>query len=257
MQGKTYTLVDESGSSDAYYHRIAELTDELLAATDGEKVLLSRLREASKRPPLLKRLLNPSTDAEFMDRLEASLAGFTPGVRDHLRTLSLSDRFDETMRTQEPQYHLYMVEIELTNRLNRDRFRAAGYRMALLAHCLRDYRDSCGAEAGDVEAVCGHCARDCYIHLGDVLLERFGVNAYISVSMDHDRLFKGLKMEHPDMAALGIACVPELVQGLRLCEKLDIPAVGIPLDANRCQRWCGEALETSFNLEALRLLMEN
>jgi hypothetical protein len=85
-------------------------------------------------------------------------------------------------------------------------------------------------------------------------MERFGCHTYISVSMDHRRLFKRLKREHPDMGVLGIACVPELVAGLRLCEGIGIPAVGVPLDANRCSRWFGQCLETSFNLEELERL---
>lgn len=36
-----------------------------------------------------------------------------------------------------------------------------------------------------------------------------------------------------------------------------IPAVGIPLDANRCIRWMGSFHENSVNLEQLELLIEN
>ena len=74
--------------------------------------------------------------------------------------------------------------------------------------------------------------------------------------MEHRSLFKKLRVRHPDMGVLGIACIPELVSGLRLCEELKIPAVGVPLDANRCSRWLGESLETTFNLEELERLIK-
>jgi len=73
--------------------------------------------------------------------------------------------------------------------------------------------------------------------------------------MDLERLFKEIKAEHHSVGALGIACVPELVAGMRLCIKLGIPAVGIPLDANRCARWMNKTSESSFNLRELEELI--
>jgi hypothetical protein len=43
--------------------------------------------------------------------------------------------------------------------------------------------------------------------------------------------------------------------GMRLCLSLGIPAVGIPLDANRCARWMSQAHETSYNFEQLEELL--
>jgi len=188
-------------------------------------------------------------------RLGETLSPYTNGVKEHLRNLSISDKFDPIISSKEWQYHLYMLEIELTNRVNVDAFRNSPYRMALIAHCLRDFRDGCQARPGDIEAVCAHCDQQCHIHLGTLLLEEYGIKSYISVNMDHDSLFKGLKSRNPQMGALGIACVPELVMGMRLCEKLDIPAVGVPLDANRCIRWFDECLESSFSLVELGNLL--
>ena len=79
----------------------------------------------------------------------------------------------------------------------------------------------------------------------------------ITVQMDQENLFKKLKCEHPSIGALGIACVPELAMGMRLCIRFGIPATGIPLDANRCARWMGEAQETSFNFRQLEDLLES
>jgi hypothetical protein len=43
---------------------------------------------------------------------------------------------------------------------------------------------------------------------------------------------------------------------MRLCIKMNIPPVGIPLDANRCARWMGKAYESSFNLDELDNLLK-
>jgi len=34
--------------------------------------------------------------------------------------------------------------------------------------------------------------------------------------------------------------------------KYNIPVIGIPIDANRCQRWMGDYYDNSVNLENLR-----
>ena len=73
--------------------------------------------------------------------------------------------------------------------------------------------------------------------------------------MDQEELFGRLKQEHPSIGALGIACIPELAMGMRLCLRTGISPVGIPLNANRCARWMSQAHETSFNLEQLEKLL--
>ena len=134
-----------------------------------------------------------------------------------MRSLPLARRMDTTLTTTEEQYHLYMLEIELVNRIYRERFKAAEFKFALLAHCLRDFRPGCQAVPGDMEAVCQGCTEDCLINLGSVLLKRYGITPYISVEMDQEKLFARLKQEHPSIGALGVACVPELAMGMRLC----------------------------------------
>jgi hypothetical protein len=148
-----------------------------------------------------------------------------------------------------------MLEIELVNRMYREQFKSSDYKLALLAHCLRDFRPKCCAVPGDVEAICKSCTKECFINLGSALLKKYGINPYISTEIDQEKLFKKLKAAHPSIGALGIACVPELAQGVRLCIRLGIPAVGIPLDANRCARWMKKAEESSFSLEELESLL--
>ena len=99
------------------------------------------------------------------------------------------------------------------------------------------------------------CTEECFIRLGSRLLKNYGIQPYISITIDQEKLFKKLKAEHPNIGALGIACVPELAQAMRLCISLGISPVGIPLSANRCARWMKQAHESSFSLEELEELV--
>ncbi len=68
-------------------------------------------------------------------------------------------------------------------------------------------------------------------------------------------LLSELRDREGSVGVLGVACIPELLRGMRLCIGLDIPVVGIPLNANRCMRWMGAFYPTSVDLEALRKLV--
>jgi hypothetical protein len=57
------------------------------------------------------------------------------------------------------------------------------------------------------------------------------------------------------LGVLGIACIPELVWGMRRCARAGMPVLGLPLDANRCARWLGEFRPNSVNLTRLETLL--
>jgi hypothetical protein len=260
VRGKTYSLFADKCSTDEYYRVIKELADLFLQRCPDENRLLFQIQKASGNRILLSRLSERQVDRALISfikkTLKESLSLYTTEVKEHLRTLPLSQRFDSILRTREEQYHLYMLEIEMVNRIYKEAFRNSGYKFALIAHCLRDFRPNCKAVSGDIESVCRGCTKECFVNLGGVLLKRYNIHPYISLTMDLDKLFKRLKAEHKSIGALGIACIPELVHGMRLCIKLDIPPVGIPLNANRCSRWMGKAHESSFNLDELDSLIK-
>jgi hypothetical protein len=258
VQGKTYSLFAAGGDSELYFAEIKRLADLFLQRNPDSNRLL-RLIQKAGRDTLLSGLKITRPDRETLrlirETLRQSLSVYTREVANHLQSLPLAKRVDETLTTPEEQYHLYMLEIELVNRIYKEEFKRAAYKFALIAHCLRDFRPECQSEKGDIEAVCRGCTEDCLVHLGSVLLEKYGIKPYISVEIEQEKLFKKLKQEHPSIGALGIACVPELAQGMRLCLRTGIPPVGIPLNANRCARWMSQAHETSFNLEQLEELL--
>lgn len=251
LYGKTYNLFGESTRTEQYYVTVRNIVDTLLKEIPDEKVLMRQVKTLHKKRSRRK----SESDLHIEKTLRESLSEYTERVKRHLKELPIGKRFDEVLNTREEQYHLYMLEIELVNRIYREEFRRSKYKFALIAHCLRDFREKCEAAPGDIEAVCRHCTKDCFINIGSVLLKKYGIEPYISIEMDQEKLFKNLKKKHPSIGALGIACVPELAQGMRLCIKLGIAPVGIPIDANRCARWMKKAHETTYSLMELEALL--
>lgn len=243
IYGKTYSLYGQSNTSDDYYKVIKQLADLCLQKFPGydEKQFLSQLKKVKKN---------------IKETLKTSLAAYTKGVKDHLKRLSLLGWLDSTLRSTEAQYHLYMLQIELVNRVYKDAFKNSKYKFALLPHCLRDFRLKCLSVPGDFEHICKRCTKECYIHLGSKILKEYGIDHYISVTIDQDELLKKIKNKHQSVGVLGIACIPELAKGMKLALSLGIPPIGVPLDVNRCARWMGRAKETSFNLEELENLVK-
>ena len=259
VTGKTYSLFGDDVSTDRYFSTIRNILDNLLLFCPDKHVLLLHIQNADRSRRSFKKSSSP-IDLKLISLIRKTaheaLSTYTKGVKEHLRSLSISQRFDETLRTKEKQYHLYMLEIELVNRIYKDAFKKSEYKFALIPPCLRDFRPECHSVTGDIEAVCMGCTEDCFINLGSLLLKKYGINPYIAVEMDQEKLFRKLKNEHPSIGALGIACIPELVRGMRLCIKLDIPPVGIPLNANRCMRWMEITPESSYSLEELEELIK-
>jgi hypothetical protein len=261
VQGKTYSLYGDDLDSTRYYDTVRSLTDAFLEHCPDEKKLLTLIQLAEKKKSFRLKHSPSKEDQELISyirkSLKESLSEYTRQVKQHLKTIPLSQRFDPIIKTNEEQYHLFMIEIELTNRINKHAFRESAYKFALIAHCLRDFRPDCASENGEIEHECAGCTEDCFIHLGSHIMKKYDIYPYISVTMDLKKLFKELKTEHQDIGALGIACVPELVHGMRLCMETGIIPVGIPLDANRCARWMKQAHESSFSIKELEALLGN
>ncbi len=252
LHGKTYSLYGESNSSDGYFTTIKKVTDLWLQSGefDDPGKLLSYIREISKAKHPLKKL-----PGEKVETLKEPLSIYTKGVKDHLRRLSIFKRFDRVLKTTEGQYYLYMMEIELVNRVYVDSFNRCQYKFALLPHCLRDFRLRCLYTPGNIDYICKGCTKECRINQGSTVLKQAGIDPYISVAMDQDRLLKEVKEKYGSVGVLGIACIPELAMGMRLAISLGIPPIGVPLDVNRCSRWMGKAHETTFNLKELERLV--
>jgi hypothetical protein len=148
-----------------------------------------------------------------------------------------------------------MLEIELTNRIFVAQFRASERRLAFLPHCLRDLSADCLAAQRDLDYVCKGCTNECNVNQVSKALRHHGVKPYIWMTANLRALFRKMNKDGESLGVLGIACIPELVRGMRMCRKYGIPVVGIPLDANRCARWWGEFHWNSVNFKMLESLL--
>lgn len=258
LRGKTFSLREHTENSDEYYSTIATLADSLLNEKWKIADLLSEIRKLGRSKRRLRGLVrhsdNNSREAILIRRLRAELSRYTPDVQSHLEGLSPLQRWDRILATSEEQYHVYMLEIELVNRLYGEDFRQSSIKLAFLPHCLRDLKADCQAAQRDVDYVCKGCTVGCNVNNASKLLRRHGVKPYIWMSANLRSLFKRLKREGNSVGVLGIACIPELVRGIRLCMRSGVPVVGVPLDANRCARWWGEFHWNMVNLEKLERL---
>lgn len=252
VEGKTYTLFGESSATDEFYMLVRYFVDELIRINPDEKILLKDLKTAGKDLWHFKRWKASLPD---LSKDLTQLDGYTRNTNKHLKSLSAFKLFDKTLRTKEWQYHLFMLEVELTNRMNKQAFLESEYKMALLPYCLHDLKKECKSSSDGIEYVCRSCSAECYINTITKTLKSYNVKGYLWMQSNLKTLFKGLAKDYQTIGILGIACIPELVNGMRSCAKNNIPATGIPLDANRCIRWMGAFHDNSVNLEQLNKLL--
>jgi hypothetical protein len=260
FEGKTYSLRPAEATSDGYYETIGNLTATLLQSFSHEEALLLKVQALSKHKREITRLRTreeDSADARLVKLLYDQLNRFTSHLQSHLRSLRGLDRWDRTLTMAEEQYHLAMVEIELVNRIYADRFRSCGTKYAFLPHCLRDLTADCRSAQRDIDYVCKGCSTDCNVNRASKSLRLHGVKPYIWMTADLRAIFRRVNKKGGSLGVLGIACIPELLRGMRMCLKHKIPVVGIPLDANRCARWWGEFHPNTINLPKLERLLQS
>lgn len=257
--GKTYSLYGTGSDSDAYYEHLRIVADHCLTHTSSIEELMPVVRNLSKSKGRLNRIAKSSSNSSIESFLVHTLwngfSPFTTSVAEHLRELPLTKRWDRTLATFEEQYHLYMLEIELQNRFNAKAFQDCDTKLAFLPHCLRDLTTECQSAKRGEDYVCKGCSKVCNINAVSKMLRRHGVQPYIWMTANLRSLFSRLKKEGKQLGVLGIACIPELVSGIRMCVGAEVPVVGIPLDANRCARWWGEFYHNTVNLKQLEKLL--
>lgn len=260
IQGKTYSLYGPADTSDEYYSLIRTIADDYLPRFSSITQAIQELRSLSKSRSRLKKISQQEfkeTQPEYIVKLLAGkLHAFTRETASHLRTLPFYKKFwDRRLGTTEEQYHLYMLEIELVNRCHKSRFRQCQHKIALLPYCLKDFSTTCRSIHTDFDYECRHCSKNCFINLISNLFNGHQIRPYVWSGGGVRKLHRQLLKKNETLGIFGIACVPELVWGMRVCGKLQIPVMGLPLDANRCIRWFGAFHENTVNLsQLLRLL---
>jgi hypothetical protein len=257
--GKTYTLYGDQDISDYFYEDLREVTDSILTKSENKITLIDFLRKSSTNKRSLRRVIkiNPGETllGNILHLTEDTLSKYFTDIDSHLKNLTLSEKCGSTLTTSREQYLLYMLEIELVNRLNKDKFNSAGTKFAFLPHCLHDLDKDCLSASDGTDYVCKSCSKNCSINSVSKIMKLRDIMTYIWREADLKKIFKLAKSSGQSIGAFGVACIPELVNGLRLCAKYDVPAIGVPLDANRCVRWMGNFYPNSVNEKTILSLL--
>ena len=250
--GKTYSLFGNIESTKEFYVFINTILDQLLNKYENESSLLDALYAASRRKSNYSRVIleNP-----VLDNSVSLFASYTSGVKNHLKQQPVLKFWDGIMKLKEWQYHIYMLEFALINRINREKFMNCEVKIALLPHCLRDLSKECKASVNGLDIQCQHCSEFCLINESSKILNNNGIEPYIWMNTDLRSILRNKQSGKKSIGILGIACIPELIRGMCSCLKKRIPVVGLPLDANRCIRWMGSFNTNSINIEMLNLLV--
>jgi hypothetical protein len=261
VKGKTYTLFGNSDSTKGYYGTIEYLANIIVSKHPDLPGLIDDLKRLSGKKRTLKRALKKITPAtsteEIVRMIDPELRIYTENVEQHLKTLPLSKFWDRRLATTRIQYHLYMLEIELTNRLFIKDFIKADRKIALMPYCLQDFSSNCKSDKNGFDYQCRSCSKNCFQNHASVILKAHGIEPYIWMQGDMKQLAKYTFNENRTFGVFGIACIPELTWGMRNCRKNHIPVVGIPLNANRCRRWFGRFYPNSIDLDELGRLLSN
>lgn len=141
-----------------------------------------------------------------------------------------------------------LIEVQVANKIQRDKFEKAQRRALLLPHCARSRMDKqCMADfKADVPTYdCKSCRASCLINKATALGKAKGYDVYvIPGGACAERILKDKKYD----GVVGVACGMELKMGLGLMKKLGIPGQGIFLTKNGCSN-------TSLNLQNLARIL--
>jgi len=260
VDGRTYSLFAGSTSTEGYYKLISALSDEFInkyGSAENVLRITERYRNRKRKLKRVKRFSANAPIAYILQKLTEKLSHHTIQTKSYLPGLSWFDKMrDPGLATTEEQYQLTMLEVDLVNRINKSRFDKADIKIALLPHCLRDLSKDCKSEKKGFDQVCKNCSKSCYIHAVSDLFKKYKVDPYIWMEGSFKKFYIDLKRKNRILGIFGIACIAELKSGMEKCLKYEIPALGIPLDANRCARWMGDFYPNSVNLEQIEKLLK-
>lgn len=257
ITGKTYTLYGGESTSDGFYSKLQQSADRIILMYGNDPLaLLNLISSTSQRKSHIRKAEKyNSLFSELMIIIRNEFSAYLTNIDKHLKSLSFRQSYDKTLAASPDQYLLYMLEIELTNRINIPLLSQCSEILAMLPHCLRDFSRTCLSSPDEVDYLCRGCSRVCTINRLSRLLKSKRIKPYIWMEADLKKLFTSYHKSDKSIGILGIACIPELAAGMRLCRKYNVPAAGIPLDANRCRRWMGSFHDNSVNLNKLEELL--
>lgn len=254
ISGKTYSLFGSSENTDIFYKNMKCAVEDILSSFNSPRILAEELisfafnrRKAKQWVKKNPRVLSITEKYSFGE--------FTKNVNSHLSELKILQKYDKTLAATELQYHLFFILIFLLNKLNKKNFKNSDYIFALLPHCLHDLTRECLAKPDDTDFVCAGCSKYCFVKEISLFLNQKNIKPYIWMRLNLRDYLKKITKTGQTVGVLGIACIPELARGMARCYRYNVPALGLPLNANRCIRWFGEFLPNSINIVELKELI--
>jgi hypothetical protein len=137
-----------------------------------------------------------------------------------------------------------LVDIEVRNLLEKEKFSETRRRALFLPHCSRKFMDNRCKALFNHEIptyICAHCSSDCLINKAVSIAEKKGYDVYILPGGSCiSRILKLRRYE----GVVGVACGAELKIAGQVLEKMNISGQAVPLLRNGCAN-------TFFNLETL------
>jgi len=137
-----------------------------------------------------------------------------------------------------------LIDIQIKNLAQRDRFLKTKKRALLLPHCSRKYMDNrCKAlfDPARHSYFCQSCSRDCLVNGATQMAKKKGYDVYI---LPGGSCIPEIVNGHNYEGVVGVSCSEELKLGVKYLEYLKIKGQGVPLIKNGCAN-------TKFNLETL------
>jgi hypothetical protein len=137
-----------------------------------------------------------------------------------------------------------LVDMEVRNFLEREKFKQAGKRALFLPHCSRKHMDKrCKAnfDSNIPTYICAHCSTDCLINRALSLAEKRGYDTYVLPG--GSCVSKILKGKHYE-GVVGVACGEELKLAGEVLKNMNIAGQAVPLLKNGCAN-------TFFNIKTL------
>ena len=162
IEGKTYSLFANNTTTAPYYSLIKKYCDSLQEIAPIP-LILETIRKYSSKKKYLKKLVlknGNSLISHCINLINNELKQFTKKTESHLMEISAYKFWDRRLSTSEEQYHLYMLEIELTNRLNKIAFLECDRKISLQPYCLQDFSVECNASINGLDYQCRHCSKN-------------------------------------------------------------------------------------------------
>jgi hypothetical protein len=141
-----------------------------------------------------------------------------------------------------------LVDIQVKNISEKERFQKAQKKALFLPHCARKYMDNrCKAQFNpDIPSyICAHCSPDCLVNRAIQLAKEKYYDVYILPGNSCTE--KIVKNNNYD-GVLGVACTEELRLGGEYLKKIGVTGQALSLLKNGCAN-------TKFNMDSLNALM--